>query len=147
MLSELITSDVIRVHADANDWQDAVTKSCQALIDNGAVEPSYVEAIFRSHQELGPYYVVGPGMAMPHARPEDGVNRLSLAITVIQNGVNFDSEGNDPVKMLVTLAATDSDSHVGAISKLAELFMNEEHVEQICNAQSVDDVLAVIKNY
>ncbi|OAJ93278.1 PTS sugar transporter subunit IIA [Vibrio bivalvicida] len=147
MLSELITSDVIRVHAEASDWEDAVQKSCQALLDNGAVEPSYVEAIFRSHQELGPYYVVGPGMAMPHARPEDGVNRLSLAITVIQNGVNFDSEGNDPVKMLVTLAATDSDSHVGAISKLAELFMNEEHVEQICNAQSVDDVLAVIKNY
>ncbi|AIW15656.1 MULTISPECIES: PTS sugar transporter subunit IIA [Vibrio oreintalis group] len=147
MLSELITSDVIRVHAEASDWKDAVQKSCQALLDNGAVEPSYVEAIFRSHQELGPYYVVGPGMAMPHARPEDGVNRLSLAITVIQNGVNFDSEGNDPVKMLVTLAATDSDSHVGAISKLAELFMNEEHVEQICNAQSVDDVLAVIKNY
>ncbi|NOI79796.1 PTS sugar transporter subunit IIA [Vibrio tubiashii] len=147
MLSELITFDVIRVHAEASDWKDAVQKSCQALLDNGAVEPSYVEAIFRSHQELGPYYVVGPGMAMPHARPEDGVNRLSLAITVIQNGVNFDSEGNDPVKMLVTLAATDSDSHVGAISKLAELFMNEEHVEQICNAQSVDDVLAVIKNY
>ncbi|MEX0337368.1 PTS sugar transporter subunit IIA [Vibrio tubiashii] len=147
MLSELITSDVIRVHAEASDWKDAVQKSCQALLDNGAVEPSYVEAIFRSHQELGPYYVVGPSMAMPHARPEDGVNRLSLAITVIQNGVNFDSEGNDPVKMLVTLAATDSDSHVGAISKLAELFMNEEHVEQICNAQSVDDVLAVIKNY
>ncbi|KLN63795.1 PTS sugar transporter subunit IIA [Vibrio sp. VPAP30] len=147
MLSELITSDVIRVHAEASDWKDAVQKSCQALLDNGAVDPSYVEAIFRSHQELGPYYVVGPGMAMPHARPEDGVNRLSLAITVIQNGVNFDSEGNDPVQMLVTLAATDSDSHVGAISKLAELFMNEEHVEQICNAQSVDDILAVIKNY
>ncbi|MGL6170310.1 MAG: PTS sugar transporter subunit IIA, partial [Vibrio sp.] len=62
-------------------------------------------------------------------------------------GVNFNSDGNDPVKMLVTLAATDSESHVGAIAKLAELFMNEEHVAQICDAQSVDDVLAVIQNY
>ncbi|WP_038173354.1 MULTISPECIES: PTS sugar transporter subunit IIA [Vibrio] len=147
MLSELITPDVIRIHSDATNWKDAVTKSCQALIDNGAIEPGYVDAIFRSHQELGPYYVVGPGMAMPHARPEDGVNRLSLALTVIQNGVNFDSEGNDPVKMLVTLAATDSDSHVGAISKLAELFMNDEHVEQICNAKTAQDIVAVIKNY
>lgn len=86
-------------------------------------------------------------MAMPHARPEDGVKRLSLAITVIQQGVHFDSEGNDPVKMLVTLAATDSESHVGAIAQLAELFMNEEHVEQICHAQTIEDVLAVIKNY
>ncbi|EGQ7977760.1 PTS sugar transporter subunit IIA [Vibrio cholerae] len=147
MLSELITSDVIRIYPNAADWKDAVQKSCQALIDNGAVEPRYVDAIFRSHEELGPYYVVGPSMAMPHARPEDGVNRLSLAITVIQQGVHFDSEGNDPVKMLVTLAATDSESHVGAIAQLAELFMNEEHVDQICHAQTIEDVLAVIKNY
>jgi PTS system ascorbate-specific IIA component len=49
--------------------------------------------------------------------------------------------------MLVTLAATDSDSHVGAISKLAELFMNDEHVEAICNAQTADDVLAIISHY
>ncbi|ANQ57909.1 PTS sugar transporter subunit IIA [Vibrio parahaemolyticus] len=147
MLRELITSDVIRIHSDAADWKDAISKSCEALIENGAIEPSYVEAIYRSHEELGPYYVVGPGMAMPHARPEDGVNRLSLAITVIQNGVNFNSEENDPVKMLVTLAATDSNSHVDAISKLAELFMNEEHVEAICNAQSKEDVLAIIDKY
>ncbi|MGL6170641.1 MAG: PTS sugar transporter subunit IIA, partial [Vibrio sp.] len=105
MLRELITREVIRIYPSASDWRDAVQKSCQALIDNGAVEPRYVDAIFRSHQEIGPYYVVGPGMAMPHARPEDGVNRLSLAITVIQQGVNFNSDGNDPVKMLVTLAA------------------------------------------
>ncbi|MHA2763106.1 PTS sugar transporter subunit IIA [Vibrio harveyi] len=147
MLRELITSDVIRIHSDAIDWKDAVSKSCEALIENGAIEPSYVDAIYRSHEELGPYYVVGPGMAMPHARPEDGVNRLSLAITVIQNGVNFDSEGNDPVKMLVTLAATDSNSHVDAISKLAEFFMNEEHVEAICSAQNTQDVLAIIEKY
>ncbi|EJE4208958.1 PTS sugar transporter subunit IIA [Vibrio parahaemolyticus] len=147
MLRELITSDVIRIHSDATDWKDAISKSCEALIENGAIEPSYAEAIYRSHEELGPYYVVGPGMAMPHARPEDGVNRLSLAITVIQNGVNFNSEENDPVKMLVTLAATDSNSHVDTISKLAELFMNEEHVEAICNAQSKEDVLAIIDKY
>ncbi|EGR1117717.1 TPA: PTS sugar transporter subunit IIA [Vibrio parahaemolyticus] len=147
MLRELITSDVIRIHSDATDWKDAISKSCEALIENGAIEPSYAEAIYRSHEELGPYYVVGPGMAMPHARPEDGVNRLSLAITVIQNGVNFNSKENDPVKMLVTLAATDSNSHVDAISKLAELFMNEEHVEAICNAQSKEDVLAIIDKY
>ncbi|MGD8171848.1 PTS sugar transporter subunit IIA [Vibrio sp. TRT 21S02] len=147
MLRELITKDVIRVYPEAADWKEAIQKSCQALLDQKAIEPSYIEAIYRSHEELGPYYVVGPGMAMPHARPEDGVNRLAMSITVIQQGVAFDSDGNDPVKMLVTLAATDSDSHVGAISKLAELFMNDEHVEQICNARTPEDVLAVIENY
>ncbi|MDC0609619.1 PTS sugar transporter subunit IIA [Vibrio sp.] len=147
MLRELITSDVIRIYPTASDWKDAIQKSCDALIENKSIEPSYVEAIYRTHEEIGPYYVVGPGIAMPHARPEDGVNSLSLAITVIQDGVNFDSEGNDPVKMLVTLAATDKTSHIEAIAQLAELFMNDAHISEICNAKSKHDVLAVIKQY
>ncbi|ASA56944.1 PTS sugar transporter subunit IIA [Vibrio gazogenes] len=147
MLRELITPDVVRIHADATDWKDAIEKSCAALIENHAIEPGYVDAICRSHESIGPYYVVGPGMAMPHARPEDGVNRLALAVTVIRQGVNFNADENDPIKMLVTLAATDSNSHIEAIAQLAELFMNEAHVQQICNAQSPDDVLAVIHQY
>lgn len=84
---------------------------------------------------------------MPHARPENGVNRLALGLTVIRNGVNFDADENDPVKMLVTLAATDSNSHVDAIAQLAELFMNEEHVAQICSAQDVDAIRRIIETY
>ena len=147
MLNKLLTADVIRIHSSALDWQDAITKSCQPLIDNGAIEPSYVDAIFRSHKELGPYYVLGPGIAMPHARPEDGVNQLAISLVVISDGVNFSSEGNDPVKMLITLAATDSNSHVEAISKLAELFMNQDDVDAICAAKSVDDISKIIKKY
>lgn len=147
MLCDLITQDVIRIYPNAQNWQDALEKSCSALIENEAIEPRYLDAIIQSHQEIGPYYVVGPGMAMPHARPEDGVNRLSLAITIIQQGAPFDADENDPVKLLVTLAATDSESHIETIAQLAELLMNEQHVAQLCQANSVDDVLAVIRQY
>lgn len=147
MLKELLTPDVITLHESAENWQQAIELSCKPLIDNGAIEPSYVQAIFKSHEEMGPYYVIGPGMAMPHARPEDGVNRLALGLTVIRNGVNFDADENDPVKMLVTLAATDSNSHVEAIAQLAELFMNEEHVAEICAAQDVDAIRRIIETY
>ncbi|AJR06306.1 putative PTS IIA-like nitrogen-regulatory protein PtsN [Photobacterium gaetbulicola Gung47] len=147
MLKELLTQDVISLHDSAENWQQAIELACQPLIDNGAIEPSYVEAIFKSHQEMGPYYVIGPGIAMPHARPENGVNRLALGLTVIRNGVNFDADENDPVKMLVTLAATDSNSHVDAIAQLAELFMNEEHVAQICAAQDVAAIRRIIETY
>ena len=147
MLQKLLTEDVIRIHDSAEDWQQAIELSCAALIEKGAIKPSYVQAIFRSHAELGPYYVVGPGIAMPHARPEDGVNQMALGLTVIREGVNFNAEENDPVKLLVTLAATDSNSHVDAIAQLAELFMNDEHIEEICRAQSVADVIKIVEQY
>ncbi|MEI8632679.1 PTS sugar transporter subunit IIA [Vibrio sp. PP-XX7] len=88
--------------------------------------------MYRSHEAIGPYYVLGPGIAMPHSRPEDGVNRIALSLSVFKQGVSFGSEENDPVHLLVTLAAIDSNSHVDIIAQLAELFMNDEDVQKIC---------------
>lgn len=146
MLKTLLTADVIQVLPSATNWRDAVTQSCQPLINNGSVQPQYVEAIIQSHEAIG-VLCVRSGIAMPHARPENGVNKLSLGLTVIQHGVNFDADENDPIKLLFVLAATDSDSHVGAIAQLAELFDNQEDIDQLINAATVDDVLAVISKY
>lgn len=79
---------------------------------------------------------------MPPRPPGRRVNRLGLALTVLKaRGVNFGSEGNDPARLLVTLAASDSNSHVETIAQLAELFMNEEDVAAIMAATSKDDIL------
>ncbi|CNE12232.1 PTS sugar transporter subunit IIA [Yersinia nurmii] len=147
MLKTLLTANVVQVVEQAKDWRDAIAISCKPLIDNGSIEPRYVDAIYRSHEEIGPYYVVGPGIAMPHARPEEGVNKLSLALTVISSGVNFDAEENDPVKLLIVLAATDSNSHIEAISQLAQLFDNDNDVSSLLNAKTTQDILSVIARY
>ncbi|MBL0503035.1 PTS sugar transporter subunit IIA [Aeromonas caviae] len=147
MLTQLLTEEVISIETGARDWRHAIELATAPLLANGTIEPSYVEALFRSHEELGPYYVLGPGLAMPHARPEDGVNRLGLALTVLKQGVNFDSEGNDPVRLLITLAASDGNSHVETIAQLAELFMNEDDVAAIMAADSKDDILRILARY
>ncbi|MGP6378443.1 PTS sugar transporter subunit IIA [Yersinia bercovieri] len=147
MLKTLLTPDVIQVVSQARDWRDAIAISCHPLIDNGSIEARYVEAIYRSHEAIGPYYVVGPGIAMPHARPEEGVNKLSLALTVITEGVTFNAQENDPVKLLIVLAATDSTSHIEAISQLAQLFDNDNDVQALLNAKTQQDILSVIARY
>jgi PTS system ascorbate-specific IIA component len=147
MLKTLLTADVVQVVGQAKDWRDAVAISCRPLIDNGSIEPRYVDAIYRSHEAIGPYYVVGPGIAMPHARPEEGANKLALALTLITDGVNFDAEENDPVKLLIVLAATDSTSHIEAISQLAQLFDNEQDIQAIFTAKTTQDILSVIARY
>ena len=147
MLQKYLTEDFIQIFPNASDWRDAVSKSCQPLLDHQTIEPSYIKAIFRSHEKLGPYYVVGPGIAMPHARSEDGVNKLSIALTVIKSGVAFHSKENDPVKILLTLAATSSNSHINVIQHLAELFMNENDIKHICSADNTKQILDIIKKY
>lgn len=121
--------------------------ACQPLIDNHAIEPRYLEAIYRSHQAIGPYYVIGPGIAMPHARPEEGANRLALSLTVIRSGVAFAAGDNDPVRLLVVLAAPDGNSHIEAISQLAALFDNGDDTAAIMQATTPQQILAIIASY
>lgn len=147
MLKTLLTPDVVQVIPQVKDWREAIKIACQPLIDKGCIEPRYVDAIYKSHEQIGPYYVLGPGIAMPHARPEEGVNQLSLALTIIEKGVEFGADENEPVKLLIVLAATDNDSHINAIVKLAELFDNQDDIDTLLQAKSKAEVLAVINHY
>ncbi len=147
MLKTLLTPDVVQMIPQVKDWREAIKIACQPLIDKGCIEPRYVDAIYKSHEQIGPYYVLGPGIAMPHARPEEGVNQLSLALTIIEKGVEFGADENDPVKLLIVLAATDNDSHINAIVKLAELFDNQDDIDTLLQAKSKAEVLAVINHY
>lgn len=147
MLTTLLTPNVIQIVESADNWREAIYIACEPLIKNQSIEQPYVDAIIRSHEKIGPYYVLGPGIAMPHARPEDGVNQLSLGLTVIKQGVEFGSDGNDPIKLLIVLAATDSNSHIGAIAKLAELFDNQKDIDSIMQSENVDDILKIIARY
>ncbi|WP_039908250.1 PTS sugar transporter subunit IIA [Candidatus Regiella insecticola] len=147
MLKELLTSDVIQIVPQASNWRDAIAIACRPLIDNDAIEPRYVNAIYRAHEAIGPYYVVGPGIAMPHARPEEGVNKLSLALTIISNGVTFYAREKDPVKLLIVLAATDIHSHINALSQLAKLFTDQADINAILNAKNSNDILSIIARH
>ena len=99
----------IRLGLSADTWQEAVKLSVEPLIESGAVQPQYYDAIVESTEEYGPYYILMPGMAMPHARPEAGVNRDAFSLITLTEPVTF-SDGKE-VSILLSLAATSSKIH------------------------------------
>lgn len=147
MLNDWLNADHIQLCDHVADWQEAVTLSAQPLLKREAITHDYLEAIFRQHQTLGPYFVLAPGIAMPHARPEEGAKALGLSLLKINQGVHFHSEDNDPVFILVMLSAPDSSSHIEIISQLAELFADSEAMEQLFLAQTKRQIEDVIANY
>lgn len=125
----------------------ALELTCSSLINNGKVKPSYLEAIKQKHKEIGAYYVLAPKIAMPHARPEDGVNEASLQVTVFKNGVDLESDDNGDVYFSITLAAMDSDSHIQTIMALSELFQNDEDIEAIIAADNQSEIASILEKY
>ncbi len=147
-LFDLIGNDGIVITSDKNLTVDtALDLTCSALLAKGKIKQSYLEAIKQKHNEIGAYYVLAPKIAMPHARPEDGVNEAALQVTVFKNGVNLESEDNGDVFVSITLAAMDSDSHIHAIMALSELFQNDDDIEKIINSGSIEEIAEIMKQY
>lgn len=147
VLRDLLTYDVISLNSECRNWQDAINKGMALLIEKKYVEKSYEEAVIRNLKELGPYMVVAPGIVLSHAKPEYGVNKLSMSLITLKNPVKFGSESNDPVKLVITLAPKDSEAHLKALNQLMELFMNGEDLKAIFNAKSKEQIIGIIDKY
>jgi ascorbate PTS system EIIA or EIIAB component len=106
------------VHVDG--WQAAIRAACQPLLDGGAVEKRYVDRCIEMVLSHGPYIVVAPGIALAHARPEDGVSALGLAVATLVETVEFGHPENDPVDLVFAFASPDNDQHVRLLKALAE---------------------------
>lgn len=147
MLTDWINENNISIIHHIEDWKKAVALAVQPLIDVGAVESRYLQAIYDMHREIGPYYVLGEGIAMPHARPEEGVIRTALSLVIVSDGVEFGSEDNDPVYIIFALAAVDSHSHIEMIASLSHLFCDDEAVQKLRGCQNKQDVLLAIRQF
>jgi PTS system ascorbate-specific IIA component len=146
MLTQWLTPQHIRVVEHVSDWQEAVRLSAEPLLAEGAISPAYLDAIFTSHAELGPYYVLAPGLAMPHARPEQGANKNGLSLLHVKRGVRFAADENDPVYVVIMLCAVSGDDHIQMITALADVFSDESRLQQLLSASTLSAIEAVIQD-
>lgn len=134
-----ILNGQIQVVESAENWEKAIETAAQPLIKNGKIKYGYIENIIKNIKELGPYIILLPGVAMPHARPDENVIESSLSLLKINKGVSF-SEDTEDVKLMFVLAAKDSNSHIDIIEQLTELLGDDEKIERLMNAETVEEV-------
>lgn len=144
MLKDLTNEKLIRLQIQAKDWEDAVRKSAQPLIDEGKVKPSYVDDMIQGVIENGPYIVLTKHVALPHARPEAGAIESAIGIATLATPIEFGSEANDPVKYLFCLSAKDNMEHLNALAELAGLFEDEAFFKLLDHAQDAKEIMDYI---
>lgn len=135
----------IRLHVDAKTWQEAVKIGVDLLVDAEVVEPRYYQAILDGVAHFGPYFVIAPGLAMPHGRPEEGVKKTGFSLVTLKTPLVFNHEDNDPVDILITLAAEDAKAHqeVG-IMQVVNLFEDETNFDRLRACTTEQQVLDLI---
>ena len=118
MLQDLLSEDNVSFHYPAETWEEVIRHGGQLMVDAGFTDPSYTEAMVEVVREMGPYIVLAPGLAMPHARPENGAKRVGTALVTLEKPLNFGSPDNDPVSVALFLCAPNKDEHIQLLTDI-----------------------------
>lgn len=144
-MSKMLKRENVQIVERVDNWEESVHVAVQPLVDQGYVESAYIDGIISNAKEFGPYFVLCPDLALLHARPDQGVLKQQLAVTVLREPVRFKEEGPD-VRLLVTLAATDANGHIDVMRQLAVMFGDPDNIAKIVEAPAADDVYDLFVN-
>ncbi|WP_073998490.1 PTS sugar transporter subunit IIA [Anaerococcus urinomassiliensis] len=146
MKKEFFKKEYIKTNIDATNPESAIRAVGVLMEDNGLVKSTYTDAMVEIFNEHGPYIVIAPGLAMPHARPECGVNKVGACVVSLSNPINFGNKDNDPVKMLIGLCAKDSESHIGLLQNLMEILSSDDNRELLINSNNQEEIFKILNN-
>ena len=146
-LHQLLPASHISLDITCNDWRDAIQKSSLPLLELGYIEQRYIEAMICDIEKYGPYVVLFPGVAVPHASPNSGSIKMGMYLTRLAHPVVFGSEENDPIEFIFTLSAVDRKMHLRAFADLIDMISKPEvfFLEKLKKADTPEHAAAVIE--
>lgn len=147
MLKDVLNEKTIKLNVEAKNWEEAVRIGGNLLVQEGIAKAEYVDAMIKSVKDIGPYIVLAPGFAMPHARPEAGAIKPGFSMITLSNPVEFGNEENDPVTLVVCLCSPDNNSHMKALSELVSFLDNDENMDLIKNAKDPKEITSKFKQH
>jgi mannitol/fructose-specific phosphotransferase system IIA component len=139
-MGELLPQDAVRLGLRASDRFDAVRQSGNVLVEIGAVEAPYVDAMLERERSMSTS--LGEGFAIPHGTDESRrwIRETKLAFLQFPDGVDW---GDDTVRVCVGIAAV-GDEHVGVLARLANVLVVPEQAALLRGAERIEDVLAIL---
>lgn len=143
-LGEYLPESAIRARAHPADWREAIRLAGDGLVASEVTTAEYTDEMLAAIDRYGPYIVIAPGIALAHSRPSPAVRRSGLSWVGLAEPVEFGHETNDPVSLVVGLAAVDHDSHLGMMSALAETIADPSLVRTALEASTPAEVRALL---
>ena len=133
----------ISTKATATDWREAIRLSGDGLVSGGATTDEYTDQMIAAVVEHGPYIVIAPGIALAHARPSDAVLHGGLSWVSLKTPVEFGHAKNDPVTLVIGLAAVDHTTHIDVLKAVAGV-LSDKVVRARLEAATTDDEVRTI---
>lgn len=137
-MKDLLKKENCFIRESVTDWKEAVEVSLESLVEQGYCEKRYIDGVVNNTEKYGPYYVLAENLALVHANKDQGAIKPQFTVTLLKEPVKFKENGLD-VRVLVGMVAVD-DSHLEAMQRITDVFMNQDELEKLLNAEDADAV-------
>jgi bglG family transcriptional regulator len=145
LLQDLITEKMFQRSSEKMGWKDAIRKASQPMLESGQITANYPEAMIGKVEEFGPFINLGKGIAIPHARPEDGVNEVGMSMLVLDHPIYLLDDPAQEIRLLICIAAVDNQTHLKALKHLTMILRDNAKVERLLTAQEFNDIKEIIQ--
>jgi PTS system mannitol-specific IIA component len=138
----MLKKENILMDQTVNSKEEAIEMAGRLLVQQGAVEEAYIDSMLEREKVVSTF--MGNGLAIPHGTDEGKTSVIESGLSLVQvpGGVDFD--GNE-AKVVLGIAGKDNE-HLDMLQKIAVLFSEEENAEQVINASSADEIIALFEN-
>lgn len=145
MLKDILKNKINIIDKTEN-WETALKLAAKPLIADFSITNSYIEAMINNVKKFGTYIVVAPKVAMPHSRPEDGVNKNCLALLKINEGVLFgdNTTEDERVYLIFVLGAVDNNSHINTLTALMDIIDDDDKIDALIQAKDIQEMINLI---
>ncbi|MEX2353250.1 MAG: PTS sugar transporter subunit IIA [Gammaproteobacteria bacterium] len=144
-ISEILSPDRVECNVEINS-KKAALEHLAGLIASADPEITQSE-VFESliaREKLGSTGL-GHGIGLPHGRRKGGARTIAAFIK-IDTGVQYDAIDQKPVDLFFALLVPEesTEEHLNILSRLAQMFSNNELVGNIRSCETVDCIYDIL---
>ena len=129
------------------NWRSAVQLASRPLELHGKITAAYAQAIISATEQNGPWYILSPEFALPHARPQDGVLSRDSVLSLLCCSEGVDFPDHPGIRLIVILAAADSELHIQTIQRLVCWLDEGDRLAQFTAVQTQAQFEALIASH
>ena len=144
LLADAFGEGSILIKESVDTRSTAIEIAGELLVQSGKAKHSYVASMLEAVECFGPYIVIAPGIALAHGKPSEDVIETGLSLLVLKQAIEFQHAQNDPVQLVFGLAATDHESHMETMAKLAELLSDQDRVSTLLTSSDSDQIRVLL---
>ncbi|SES88202.1 PTS sugar transporter subunit IIA [Anaerobranca gottschalkii] len=143
-MEKIIELKNIKTKVECANWQEAIREAGNLLVKSGFVKKEYVEEIIKTVENLGPYFVIIPHIALAHARPSEQVLKNGLSLITLKDPIDFGKKENDPVKIVIAFGAKSGEEHLESLRKIALLFEKPDIIDEIIREDKPEIIYQIL---